>query len=129
MVLLVQMELNADGQILESLSYTEAIGLPNQNRLVQREGVCDPSNAQPWSVRADHCPKSVPILRSQWVCKAKLDGRRFVVCCKARLIADGHGQVHRVSFDAVWTSVVRMELVRIILAFACRLGLCSTSRM
>nr|GEY18395.1 copia protein [Tanacetum cinerariifolium] len=52
------------------------------------------------------------------VFKNKLDKRRIVIRNKARLVAQGHTQEKGIDYDEVFSPVVRIEAIRLFLAYA-----------
>nr|GFA33715.1 putative ribonuclease H-like domain-containing protein [Tanacetum cinerariifolium] len=59
---------------------------------------------------------------TKWVYQNKNDERGVVVRKKAQLVAQGHRQEERIDYDEVFTSVARMEAIKIFLAFASYMG-------
>ncbi|GJZ53580.1 putative ribonuclease H-like domain-containing protein, partial [Tanacetum coccineum] len=59
---------------------------------------------------------------TKWILKNKRDARGIVVRNKARLIAQGHKQEEGIDYDEVFAPVVRIEAIRLFLAFASYLG-------
>nr|GFB51239.1 putative ribonuclease H-like domain-containing protein [Tanacetum cinerariifolium] len=58
----------------------------------------------------------------KWILKNKRDDRGIVVRNKARLVAQGHRQEEGIDYDEVFASVVRIEAIRLFLAFASYMG-------
>lgn len=54
----------------------------------------------------------------KWVFKVKRDPSRKIIKHKARTVAKGYVQKHGVDYDEVFVSVVRLEMVCVILALA-----------
>ncbi|GJT32132.1 putative ribonuclease H-like domain-containing protein [Tanacetum coccineum] len=80
------------------------------------EGVITDFNSLPTKI-ADLCdwlPK--------WVYKNKRDERGVVVRNKARLVAQGYTQEEGIDYDEVFAHVVRIEAIRLFLAFASFMG-------
>nr|GEV90443.1 putative ribonuclease H-like domain-containing protein [Tanacetum cinerariifolium] len=61
-------------------------------------------------------------IRTKWVYGNKKDERGVVVRNKARLVAQGHRQKEGIDYDEVFTLVVRIEAIRIFLAFSSYMG-------
>nr|GFA36741.1 hypothetical protein [Tanacetum cinerariifolium] len=68
------------------------------------------------------CPKGVRPIGRKWVLKNKRDERGIVVRNKAMLVAQGHTQEEGIDYDEVFTPVVRIEAVRLFLAYASFMG-------
>ncbi|GJU66456.1 retrovirus-related pol polyprotein from transposon TNT 1-94 [Tanacetum coccineum] len=64
-------------------------------------------------------PDNQTIIRTKWVFKNKLDKNGVVSRNKARLVAQGYNQQEGIDFDEIFTSVARLESIRILLAYAC----------
>ena len=59
------------------------------------------------------------VIGTKWVFKNKFDEQGVVVRNKARLVAQGYTQEERIDYDETFTSVTRLEAIRILLAFTC----------
>nr|GEU29135.1 hypothetical protein [Tanacetum cinerariifolium] len=68
------------------------------------------------------CPKGVTPIGIKWVLKNKKDERGIVIRNKARLVAQGHTQEEGIDYDEVFTLVVRIEAIRLFLAYASIIG-------
>ncbi|GKE08310.1 putative ribonuclease H-like domain-containing protein, partial [Tanacetum coccineum] len=55
---------------------------------------------------------------SKWVFRNKKDERRIVIRNKARLVAQGYTQEEGIAYDKVFTSVARIESIRLFLVYA-----------
>nr|GFB40475.1 putative ribonuclease H-like domain-containing protein [Tanacetum cinerariifolium] len=64
------------------------------------------------------CPKWVRPIGTKWVLKNKKDERGIVIRNKARLVAQGHTQEEGIDYDKVFAPVVRIEAIKIFLAYA-----------
>ncbi|GJS97637.1 putative ribonuclease H-like domain-containing protein [Tanacetum coccineum] len=67
-------------------------------------------------------PYGKKAIGTKWVYRNKKDERGVVVRNKARLVAQGHRQEEEIDYDEVFASVVRLEAIRIFLAFASYMG-------
>nr|GFB46647.1 hypothetical protein [Tanacetum cinerariifolium] len=68
------------------------------------------------------CPKGVRPIGTKWVLKNKKDERRIVIKNKARLVAQGHTQEEGIDYDEVFAPVIRIEAIRLFLAYASFMG-------
>nr|GFB52584.1 retrovirus-related Pol polyprotein from transposon TNT 1-94 [Tanacetum cinerariifolium] len=68
------------------------------------------------------CPKGVRPIGTKCVLKNKKDERGIVVRNKARLVAQEHIQEEGIDYDEVFTPVVRIEAIRLFLAYASFMG-------
>ncbi|GJX41319.1 retrovirus-related pol polyprotein from transposon TNT 1-94 [Tanacetum coccineum] len=64
-------------------------------------------------------PRNQTIIGTKWVFKNKLDENGVVSRNKARLMAQGYNQQEGIDFDETYAPVVRLESIRILLAYAC----------
>jgi hypothetical protein len=67
-------------------------------------------------------PRDVNVIGTKWVFKTKQGEDGEVVRNKARLVAQGYGQVEGVDFGETFAPVARLEAIRILLAFAATKG-------
>nr|GEX59400.1 putative ribonuclease H-like domain-containing protein [Tanacetum cinerariifolium] len=67
-------------------------------------------------------PKRKRAIGSKWVFKNKKDERGIVVRNKARLVAQGHTQEEGIDYNEVFAPVVRIEAIRLFLAYAFFMG-------
>nr|GEZ55002.1 hypothetical protein [Tanacetum cinerariifolium] len=68
------------------------------------------------------CPKGVRPIGKKWVLKNKKDESGIVIRNKARLVAQGHTQEEWIYYDEVFSPVVRIEAIRLFLAYASLMG-------
>ena len=59
------------------------------------------------------------MIRIRWVFRNKQDQDEIVVRNKARLVAQVYTQVEGLDFGETYAPVARLEVIRILLAFAC----------
>jgi hypothetical protein len=59
------------------------------------------------------------VIDNKWVFRNKQDQDGMVVRNKARLVAQGYNQVEGLDFGEIYAPVVRLEAIRILLAYAC----------
>jgi hypothetical protein len=64
-------------------------------------------------------PKGHNVIGTKWVFRIKQDQDGIVVRNKARLVAQGYTQVEGLDFGETYAPVVRLEAIRILLAYAC----------
>jgi hypothetical protein len=64
-------------------------------------------------------PNEYNVIGTKWVFKNKQDQDGIVVRNKARLVAQGYTQVEGLDYDETYAPVVRLEAIRILLAYAC----------
>nr|GEW38338.1 retrovirus-related Pol polyprotein from transposon TNT 1-94 [Tanacetum cinerariifolium] len=63
-------------------------------------------------------PDKVMVITLKWIYKVKLDELEGIIKNKARLVACGYLQETRIDFEESFAPVVRLEAIRIFLAFA-----------
>nr|GEW64296.1 retrovirus-related Pol polyprotein from transposon TNT 1-94 [Tanacetum cinerariifolium] len=68
------------------------------------------------------CPKGIRPIGTKWVLKNKKDERGIVIRNKARLVAQGHTQEEGIDYNEVFAPVVRIEAIRLFLAYASFMG-------
>ncbi|GJS68334.1 retrovirus-related pol polyprotein from transposon TNT 1-94 [Tanacetum coccineum] len=61
------------------------------------------------------------IIGTQWVYRNKLDENGVVTRNKSRIVAQGYNQQEGIDYDKTYAPVVRLESIRILLAYACAL--------
>nr|GEW00633.1 hypothetical protein [Tanacetum cinerariifolium] len=66
-------------------------------------------------------PRNMTIIGTKWVFRNKLDENDVVSRNKARLVAQGCNQQEVIDYDETYALVVRLESIRILLAYACAL--------
>jgi hypothetical protein len=69
-----------------------------------------------WVIEPPH--KSKNIIGTKWVFHNKDDEHRVVVRNKERLVAKGYSQVKGLDFGETFTLVVRLEVIRLLLAYS-----------
>jgi len=62
------------------------------------------------------------VIGTKWVFKNKSDDSGIITRNKARLVAKGYNQAEGINYDETFTPVARLEVVRLLLAFACMSG-------
>jgi hypothetical protein len=62
-------------------------------------------------------PHGVNVIVTKWVFKNKQEKNGEVVRHKARLVAQGYGQVEGQNFEEIFAHVARLEVISILLAF------------
>ncbi|GKE06603.1 putative ribonuclease H-like domain-containing protein, partial [Tanacetum coccineum] len=67
-------------------------------------------------------PHGAKVIGTKWVYRNKRDERGVVVRNKARLVAQGHRQEKGIDYDEVFAPMVRIEAIRLFLAFASFIG-------
>ncbi|GJU23201.1 putative ribonuclease H-like domain-containing protein [Tanacetum coccineum] len=63
-------------------------------------------------------PNGKRAIGTQWVFRNKKDERRIMIRNKARLVAKGYTQEEGIDYDEVFAPVIRVEAIRLFLAFA-----------
>jgi hypothetical protein len=64
-------------------------------------------------------PKGHNVIGTRWVFGNKKDQDGIVIRNKARLVAQGYTQIEGLDFGETYALVVRLEAIRILLAYAC----------
>nr|GEW72089.1 putative ribonuclease H-like domain-containing protein [Tanacetum cinerariifolium] len=67
-------------------------------------------------------PKGKRAIGSKWVFRNKKDERGIVIRNKARLVSQGHTQEEGIDYGEVFSLVVRIEAIRLFLAYASFMG-------
>nr|GEY09657.1 hypothetical protein [Tanacetum cinerariifolium] len=67
-------------------------------------------------------PKGKTALGSKWIFENKKDERGVVVRNKARLVGQGHTQEEGIDYEEIFTSVARIEAIKLFLAYASFMG-------
>ncbi|GKD32225.1 retrovirus-related pol polyprotein from transposon TNT 1-94, partial [Tanacetum coccineum] len=73
-------------------------------------------------------PRNMTIIGTKWVFRNKLDENGVVSRNKARLVAQGYNQQEGIDYDKTYAPLARLEYIRILLAYACALGVCLVRR-
>nr|GEY84910.1 copia protein [Tanacetum cinerariifolium] len=66
-------------------------------------------------------PRNMTIIGTKWAFRNKLDEKGVVSRNKARLVAQGYNQQESIDYDETYALFVRLEYIRILLAYACAL--------
>jgi len=69
-----------------------------------------------------HRTEQMNVIGTKWVFKNKLDEQGVIVRNKARLVAKGYNQEEGIDFEETYAPVARLEVVRLLLAYACMNG-------
>jgi len=64
-------------------------------------------------------PTSHKSIGTKWVFRNKLHESSIIVRNKARLVAKGYNQEERINYDETYAPVARLEVIRLLLTFAC----------
>ena len=64
-------------------------------------------------------PRDHPIIETKQVFRNKLDESRNIIRNKARLVAKRYNQQEGIYFDEAYVPVARLEVIRLLLVFAC----------
>ena len=64
-------------------------------------------------------PKNYSIIGTKWVYRNKLDEHRNIIRNKVRLIVKDYNQEEKIDFDETFAPVARLEVIRLLLAYAC----------
>ena len=59
------------------------------------------------------------VIGTKWVFRNKMDENGNIVRNKTRLVAKGYNQEEGIDFDEIYAPVARLEVVRLLLAYAC----------
>ena len=62
-------------------------------------------------------PSHLSVIETKWVFKNKMNENEIVTRNKARLIVQGYSQEEGIDFEETYAPVVRLEAIRILLAF------------
>jgi len=62
------------------------------------------------------------VIGTKWVFKNKLDEQGVIMRSKARLVAKGYNQEEGIGYRETYAPVARLEVVRLLLAYACMNG-------
>ena len=100
---------------IEAKNYSEALNDSNWIIVMQDE-LNQFERNKVWTLTTR--PNDHPVIGSKWVFRNKLDENENVVRNKARLVAKGYNQEEGIDFDETFAPVVRLEAIRILLAFA-----------
>ena len=106
--------------IIEPTNHLETLDDPNWVMAMQEE-LGQFERNQVWfliSQLKDH-----PVIGTKWVFHNKLDESGNIVRNKARLVAKCYKQEEGIDFDETFAPVTRLEVIRILLAFATYMGI------
>lgn len=67
-------------------------------------------------------PKNVSVIGKKWIFRNKLNEKGKVIKNKARLVSQGYSQKEGIDYDENFAPVVRLESIRILLAYASHKG-------
>lgn len=67
-------------------------------------------------------PSGKHIIGTKWVFKNKLDENVIIFLNKARLVVKGYNQEEGIDFKETFTLVARLEVIHLLLAYACSLN-------
>jgi len=62
------------------------------------------------------------VIGTKWVFRNKMDEQGIIVRNKARLVAKGYSQEEGIDYDETYAPVARIEVVRLLLSYACLSG-------
>nr|KYP59540.1 Copia protein [Cajanus cajan]KYP59551.1 Copia protein [Cajanus cajan] len=63
-------------------------------------------------------PSDYPVIGAKWVFRNKLDESGIIIRNMARLVAKGYNQEEEIDYDETFAPVVRIEVIRLLLAYA-----------
>ncbi|CAM8903324.1 unnamed protein product [Rhodiola kirilowii] len=66
-------------------------------------------------------PDGVNVIGTKWIHKNKFNEQGNIIKNKAKLVAESYTQSEGVDFDETFVIVPRLEVIRLLLALACRL--------
>ena len=64
-------------------------------------------------------PSNQSVIGTRWVFRNKMDENGIIVRNKERLVAQGYNQEEGIDYEETFVPVVRLEAIRMLLAFAC----------
>jgi hypothetical protein len=64
-------------------------------------------------------PKNKNVIDTKWVFRNKLNEDGQVTRNKSRLVCKGYAQIEGINFEETFSTVVRMETIHFLLAYAC----------
>jgi hypothetical protein len=111
----------ASRYVPEPRTYNDAISSPHADDwLMAAESEIQSHNEnQTWTLV--DAPKGTKILRNRWVWVVKYNGTGNIERFKARLVIKGFLQEYGIDYDEIFAPVVRMEVLRLLLAVAATL--------
>ena len=110
-------------QKFEPSTYREAVTCPDQR--LWKTAITEQLNAlianQTWEL-VDRPSDVENIITSKWVFKVKYTQTGHIDRYKARLVARGFSQVHGIDFEETFSPTLRLESLRMLLAFSAHFG-------
>ena len=64
-------------------------------------------------------PSNQSVIEIRWVFRNKMDENGIIVRNKERLVVQGYNQEKWIDYEETFTPVARLEVIRMLLAFAC----------
>ena len=112
-----------DDEITEPLTHREAMDSPQVHEWVAAmdEELASLKKNEAWELTK--IPPSRNIIQNRWMFKLKRDSSGGVQRFKARLVAKGYTQRARIDYEETYSSVVRYDSLRTVLAIAAALDL------
>lgn len=111
-------------KVYEPKTYDKAINDPIYGRRWKeaiKDEIQNLENHHTWEY--DNLPPGKKVVRSKWVFRVKYHPNGTVAQYRARLIAQGFSQIHRIDFNETFSPTVRRKSLRIFLAISCLLKL------
>nr|GFA69579.1 putative ribonuclease H-like domain-containing protein [Tanacetum cinerariifolium] len=117
---------------LRKSSYVDTSQYPDDLNMLALEDITYSDDEEDVGVDADfsnlettitaNLPKGKRAIGSKWVFRKKKDERGTVIRNKARLVAQGHTQEEGIDYEEVFAPVIRIEAIRLFLAYASFMG-------
>ena len=64
-------------------------------------------------------PKNKNVIGTKWIFRNKLNEDGQITRKKSRLVCKGYAQIEGINFEEIFALVARMEVIRLLLAYAC----------